>query len=262
MSVYQVVTTRDYGEGDIEASWATVVNNGRRNTVRGRSKNREANIERSKARAKAEVRRKCMAMRADHLLTLTYRENMTDKEQGERDFERFVRLVHERLPEWKYVEVLERQRRGAIHSHVAVKGFQDVQLLRNLWKQVVGEGNIDVECKREKTKDGKWRKGNSYRWGKANLANYLAKYITKEPEEENRRIEVRLNERRFRSSLNIDVPEVRVIVPWVIRGARRTVFLKAKDYALEKIGYIEGKRGFVWEPEDAKGFYGWACSWG
>jgi hypothetical protein len=262
MNAYQVATIRDYGEGDIEASWAIVVNTGKRGTQRGRSKDRKINIERSKARAKAEVRRKCMAMGADHLLTLTYRENMTDKEQGQRDFEKFVRLIHERLPDWKYVQVLERQSRGAIHPHIAVKGFQDVHLLRALWRQVIREGNIDVEFKKEKTKNGKWKKGNSYGWEKADLANYIAKYITKEPEEESRRIEIGLNERRFRSSLNINVPKVRVIVPWILRGAKGTKSLKAKDYVLEKVGYIEGERGFMWEPEERKGFYGWACSWG
>jgi hypothetical protein len=262
MSPYQVATIRDYGDGDVEASWATVVKGGRKSTARGRSNNREANIGRSKARAKAEVRRKCMALGADHLLTLTYRQNMTDKGQGQRDFEEFVRLVHGELPGWKYVQVLERQERGAIHPHIAVKGFQDVLLLRTLWRQVVGEGNIDVEYKREKKKEGKWSKGNSYRWKKADLANYIAKYITKEPGEESKRIEIGLNERRFRASLNIIVPKVRVIVPWVIHGARGTVFLKAKDYVLEKVGYVKGGRGFLWEPEDAKGFYGWACSWG
>lgn len=202
-----------------------------------------------------------MAMGADHLLTLTYRENKTDKEEAMHDVEVFIRNVHEKIPGWKYVMVPERQKRGAIHFHVAVKGFQDVLFLRKVWRKTVGEGNIDIKYKEMKSRNGKWKKGDSYTWGKADLAAYLAKYITKEPEEENRKIEVQLNERRFRASLGIMVPMRKIIIPWIIHGGKKTVYLKAKDYVMEKIGYVEGKRGFLWEPEEGKGFYGWGCSW-
>ncbi len=262
MKPYQMANIIDYGDGYVEGSWGTVGIRWRKKTIRGKSKNREENIKRSKARTKAEVRRKCMAMGADHLLTLTYRENKTDKEETMHDVEVFIRKVHEKLPGWKYVMVPERQKRGAIHFHVAVKGFQDVIFLRNVWRETVAEGNIDIKYKEMKAQNGKWKKGNSYTWGKADLATYLAKYITKEPEEESRKIEIQLNERRYRTSLGILIPIKRTVIPWVIRGKRKTVFLKAKDYVLEKIGYIEGERGYLWEPEEGKGFHGWGCSWG
>ncbi len=229
-------TVRDYGDGYVEASWGVSTEGKRRKTERGKSKDREKNNERARRRAKAEVRRKCMAAQLDHLLTLTYRENVVDREKAFHDFEAFVRLVHTYFPDWKYVEVAERQDRGAMHFHLGVKGFQDVGLLRSLWRRIVGDGNIDVNY--VKTNKG-------LTWKRHRLAMYLAKYVGKEMEAE-------LNERRFRASPGIAIPEQILHMPWHV----------VKDFALFKVQALGGKVGFVWSPEESKGLYGWACSWG
>lgn len=75
-----------------------------------------------------------MAGGLDHLLSLTVRENLIDDVRAYGYFEKFIRLVHTYLLGWKYVVVAERQKRGAIHFHMAVKGYQDVALLRSLWQ--------------------------------------------------------------------------------------------------------------------------------
>ncbi len=109
-----------------------------------------------------------MAARLDHLLTLTYRENMQDTQRGWADFVKFVRLVRAHIPNWPYVAVMELQERGAIHFHLAVSGRQDVGMLRRRWRSVIGgaeSGNIDVQY---------------FRGSKARLAKYLAKYISKD----------------------------------------------------------------------------------
>jgi hypothetical protein len=41
---------------------------------KGKSANKESNEKRARVRATGEIRRKCLAIRADHLLTLTYRD--------------------------------------------------------------------------------------------------------------------------------------------------------------------------------------------
>jgi hypothetical protein len=46
-----------------------------------------------------------------------------------------------------YVAVLERQQRGALHPHLAVKGFQDVRLLRRCWYKIVGNGQGQVNVR-------------------------------------------------------------------------------------------------------------------
>lgn len=231
------VTVRDYGEGDVETSWGPSMGPHRQTTERGKSKNREINIERCNRRAKASLRRKIMAALLDHLLTLTIRANIVNRDAAWALLEKFVRLVHRYKKDWKYVVVAEAQERGAIHFHLAVRGYQDVTLLRSLWRSVVGEGNVDVQYKKT---------GNGHQWKKARLAAYLCKYMGKDMVTE-------LNEKRYRVSPGIVVPEEVIYVP---------AYIKAKDYALFKLQLIAGKIGAVWCPEESHGQYGWANSWG
>ena len=237
MTPHQTVTIRDYGDRYVEASWGWSTTGSKKATVRGKSRNRDINKERCKKRAKAKIRRICMAGGFDHLLSLTYRENIVDKDRAWKHFERFVRLVHRYIRDWQYVVTTEQQERGAYHFHLGVKGYQDVNLLRSLWRSVVGDGNIDVSY--IKTKKG-------CQWKRNKLAQYLAKYIDKDMDTE-------LNEKRFRASPGIAIPKLTMIVP---------PYLKARDYVLYKIELLAGKVGFVWDPEEAYGSYGWACSWG
>ncbi len=89
-------------------------------------------------RARQGVRFAVKAIGADHLLTLTYREDMQDVERLKRDWKEFNRLMrkglpasenhrsHSGVPEWKFVCIRERQERGAYHLHIAVVGRQDI----------------------------------------------------------------------------------------------------------------------------------------
>jgi hypothetical protein len=167
---YKVIL-HDFGDECVEASWGFSGIGTSGKARRGESQDREKNKERAERRARAEVRRKCMAAGLDHILTLTYRENMEEKEKAYHDFELFIRHVHQHIPDWKYVAVPERQGRGAIHFHIGIKGYQDVSLLRSLWLNIVKDGNIDVSFRRTAT---------GAQWKKAKLALYLAKYIGKQ----------------------------------------------------------------------------------
>lgn len=234
---YGKALIREYGEGYIEGSWGRVFLGEKRITERGKSKERKKNIEKGIRRAKATIRMECMAAGLDHLLTLTSRENQRDKVRAWTDFEEFIRKVHLRIPDWKYVAVIEKQDRGALHFHSGVKGFQDIELLRSLWQSVVGEGNIDVQYKKS---------SRGCKWKRSKLASYLTKYTGKEMETE-------LNERRFRASPGITVPEA---VSYF--GDYRS----ARTFVLEKIKAIGGMVGYMWSPAESKGRYGWACSGG
>lgn len=138
------------------------------------------NVERSARRAKTKVRRLCKAKGLTTMVTLTYRENMIDRDRMARDFDVFVKRMRRVVPEFQYVCVFERQKRGAWHAHIAVprvlshylhKGVlvRSYDLLRSMWRGVVGVdgGNIDVSRNK--------RLGRSA----ARLASYLAKYISK-----------------------------------------------------------------------------------
>lgn len=137
------------------------------------------NRARSARRARTQVRRLVKAKNLDTMLTLTYRENMTDRSRLCRDFDVFVKRIRRLIPGFEYVCVFEPQKRGAWHAHVAVqrvlshymhKGVlvRSYDLLRSVWRAVVGEGNVDV------SRSARKRQRNI---GK--LAGYLSKYIGK-----------------------------------------------------------------------------------
>ena len=137
------------------------------------------NRERSARRAKTSVRRLVKAKALTTMLTLTYQENMQDRERLARDFDVFVKRVRRVVPGFQYVCVFERQKRGAWHAHIAVESVlshyvsrgtlvKSYDLLRSMWRGVIGAGgNVDVSRGR--------RLGRSM----SKLSNYLSKYITK-----------------------------------------------------------------------------------
>lgn len=163
--------------------------------------------ERSRAfavlRARRMVRHRIKAARLDYMLTLTYRENMQDPERLRRDWDAFRRRLR-RAGSFVYVAVIERQRRGAFHLHIAVRGRQNVRLLRVIWRAVVGEyqghpgGNVDV---RSPFRDRALRH---------KLAAYLAKYVAKAF------TELTAGAHRYWCSKGIEVPES-VCIAWPAR---------------------------------------------
>lgn len=174
---------------------------------RGLSELREANEDRAIRRARSRLRQLILSIRADHLLTLTYRENVTDFEQASDDLSKFVRLVKAKMPEWAYVAVAEQQVRGAWHWHLSVCGRQDVELLRSFWRHVVGEGNIDASAPK-----------CAHKHRQLALVKYLGKYLAKGFKEGNRE----LNARRFRASRGIEVPAQLLKFPQDFYGRVRT----------------------------------------
>jgi hypothetical protein len=142
------------------------------------------NRERSTRRARTSVRRLAKFKGLSVLLTLTYKENMRDRERMARDFDVFVKRVRRVIPGFEYVCVFERQKRGAWHAHIAVprvlshylhKGqlVRSYDLLRSMWRAVVGMfegapgGNVDVSRNKRVNRSS------------AKLAAYLSKYIGK-----------------------------------------------------------------------------------
>ena len=188
-------------------------------------------------RARSHLRRLVLSANADHLLTLTYRDNVTDFEQTSADLARFIRRVKQYLPDWVYVAVPERQQRGAWHWHLAVVGRQDVELLRACWRGVVGDGNIDVQKPKSRIANQRLA-----------LVKYLGKYLAKGFEDGNRV----LNGHRYRASLGIQVPCQTIELLPEYPGT-------VSEYAQEMLRLRAGSLGFVWK--DDSGLMGWACSW-
>jgi hypothetical protein len=175
-----VVNFLDYGSGLVEFGYS--YSGGKREKkVETETEIRVAETpeeiaSRNARRARTVIRRRIMSLGLDHLLTLTYRGDMEDFTVSLSHLRRFIRLVRKRYPGYRWVAVpeiqrgrLERTGKAVYHWHLAVKGFQDVKFLRQVWRLVAGEGNIDVRGPRGRS-----------RCGKLNLAYYLVKYISKE----------------------------------------------------------------------------------
>lgn len=140
------------------------------------------NLARSIRRAKQGIRWLIQRMEADHMVTLTYRENMMDIDRLKKDFDQFRRLVVARYPDWKYVVIREQQDRGSLHMHIAVKGRQNIDYLRYCWYKVLGcmgasgadaLGSVNVRAPSKR-----WG-GKGYQWRQDKLAGYLSKYLHK-----------------------------------------------------------------------------------
>ena len=74
------VKIHDFGKQWIESSWGKVDAKPGKRGFKGKSANKEQNEKRARARATGEMRRKCLSIGADHLVTLTYRDNVEDRE--------------------------------------------------------------------------------------------------------------------------------------------------------------------------------------
>lgn len=133
-------TVHDFGKQWVEISWGKSESRSGRRVRQGRPLNPKRNQQRAWSRAKGVIRLKCLAIGADHLVMLTYRENIQDRTRVLEHMEQFHRMLGRAGATLQYVTVLEYQKRGAIHLHIAVKGFQDIRLLRRCWYKVVGQG--------------------------------------------------------------------------------------------------------------------------
>jgi hypothetical protein len=132
----------------------------------------------SARRAKTQVRRKSKMIRADCMITLTYRENVTDEARVQADFKAFRKRLA-KLGKFHYVACLETQQRGALHVHIACQSFpaflmqdgvrvKSFNLLRAMWHRVVGRGNGACNVSKPRGRNSSHR-----------IASYLAKYVAK-----------------------------------------------------------------------------------
>lgn len=166
---------------------------------RGESEERLRNEEDAGRRAKQKVRDCCKAISADRMVTLTYRENMLDREKALKHWKEFCRRLS-KVQEFHYVAVIEEQERGALHFHVAVRGRQSYVLLRSIWQSVVGLGPCGEKMGQVNVRDP-----HSFGFGVKGahrLAAYIAKYCGKQMSCR------KLNQKRYFPSRGIVLPEV------------------------------------------------------
>lgn len=193
------IVAREYPGGDVEMTALHLTaddklhrgggakrENDRREEMSAKSLNE------SQRRARSMVRRKCMTIQADRLLTLTTRENIQDVDRAWSIFARFTRMMKKRYKDFKYVAVPEYQKRGAVHFHLAIRGYYHANTVRRLWNRAIGEGdgNIDITSPKKAGKNS---------WNPKRISAYIAKYITKEESTE-------FNRKRYSSGGKIQLP--------------------------------------------------------
>lgn len=130
------------------------------------------------ARSRAACIRRCLALQADHMLTLTKRGKFETLDEAWEAYWAFNKSMRRKFGgRWKFVAVPELHATGGYHIHVALHGFWWVGLLRRLWMRALGgkgnesgdatPGNIDLKSF-VRVSRGQWR-----------VARYIAKYLGK-----------------------------------------------------------------------------------
>lgn len=105
----------------------------------------------------------------ESLITLTYRENMTDPQRLQWDLEKFIKKLKRKVGQIKYVTAVEPQGRGAWHAHILCKQLEsgalvDKKLINQLWEHGI---IVDVETLEEVD----------------NVGAYLTAYLSNTPED-------------------------------------------------------------------------------
>lgn len=207
---------------------------------RGESETRQRNEEDAGRRAKKNVRMCCKQIGADRMVTLTYRENMIDRDTALKHWKAFCRRLGKHTA-FHYVAVIEEQVRGALHFHVAVRGRQNYHLLRSIWQSVLGLGQRGEQMGQVNVRDP-----HRFGFGKNGahkLASYIAKYCSKTMECRE------LDQKRYFRSRGIVLPEV---TSWRLGStdmlsAVQAAFAVAREYGLDGIQtWCNNVQGVVW----------------
>jgi hypothetical protein len=111
-----------------------------------------------------------------------------------------------RLQDFHYVAVPERQERGAWHIHVAVNGRQNWKLLRSIWLSVISKAGTDGAVNDSIRSFKKYcvfkRIGGKGRAMRHLIATYIAKCVGKDA------AGAGFNKKRYWTSKGIPIPEV------------------------------------------------------
>jgi len=163
----------------------------------------ESVLRKSQNRSRKIVYKKALTMQCDRLLTLTFKDNLKDLTIAWNVVKYFHKLMKWRFKEqYVFIIVPEFQKRGAVHFHLAVKGYYPANTVRHLWRRAAGKygGNIDITNP---------RKYNMKSWNPKRISRYLSKYITKNET-------VEFNSRRYASTKTLTPPEP--TIEWLTYG--------------------------------------------
>ena len=190
-------------------------------------------LELSVQRAKTQMRHKIIMLGCDRMVTLTYRENMCDRDLAYEHFGKFAKLCNKEFGSFENVAVTEKQKRGAIHFHVAINKYYPVMVLNRLWRQSIGEredgqtsGHVHIKKKAAHIQPNSLTKKVI-----TGLARYMSKYMSKDIEGQE------VGKKRYSSSRNIEKP---IVKTYFIPLGDNT-FRLVGDIVMQVTGEIIGK---------------------
>lgn len=157
----------------------------------------EKNLKDSLRRTKQSLRRTINAnigkwSERDKFFTLTFAENLTDQGKANKEFSKFMERLNykifKKLSGLKYVCVVERQQRGAIHYHLVVFNmpFMPVEELAEIW----GHGFVRINA----------IEGND------NVGAYVVKYMGKTAEMDAEKSAKEKNKKLYFASRGLNKP--------------------------------------------------------
>lgn len=114
--------------------------------------------------------------------TLTFAENITDVKIANKHFSKFIMRMEYRYKKFKYIAIIEFQKRGAVHYHFLCNlPFIDWTEIEEVW----GHGGIDIKRIHQVT----------------NLGAYFCKYLNKDMTDERL-----FNKKKYFCSKNLERP--------------------------------------------------------
>lgn len=155
-------------------------------------------LKKSASRAKTKCRQFIVSEGFDEMLTLTYRENQTDRALCKVHFKEWYRRMKRALGDFRFCASFEVQERGSMHVHIATHKLPQHASYRGtkvkawqvgtrIWRDIVGSDN-GLCFVGGRSKFGAPQKRVSMSLYK--MAKYVSKYILKDyelaPEESNR----------------------------------------------------------------------------
>ncbi len=157
---------------------------GRANSIFTSDETKAENRKKTAQRARATVRRYANANpQLNKFFTLTFRENQQNLDYSHYEFDKFIKRLKTRYKEFQFINVVEFQKRGAIHFHMLCNlPYVPVEELAKIWRHGF------VKINRIDNVD--------------NVGAYITKYMTKDTVDE------RLAERKcYSMSKNLRKPD-------------------------------------------------------
>lgn len=132
---------------------------------------------RSLRRTYQTVLEKCRLLAIDRMLTLTFKENVTDLELANKALSIFLGLARKKFGTFDYICVPEYQERGAVHYHIGLNRFYQWYTLLALWRLAINKAGLNPGG--SSSSGGVYINKTLATGNVSRMSRYIGKYILK-----------------------------------------------------------------------------------